>query len=76
MDDLLGSIAKRAKVFVRADFEKTLIKFIIRAKLPFTVVERPEFQELLESASVAPDARSVKLFSNDTASSQVFAYTV
>ncbi|KAG2207042.1 hypothetical protein INT45_011179 [Circinella minor] len=58
--------AKRPRVFTADDFIKTFIKFIVKTKLPFTMAENDDLQELLNIAQSATAMEMVKLPSTDT----------
>lgn len=63
--------AKRPRVFTADDFIKTFIKFIVKTKLPFTMAENDDLQELLNIAQSATAMEMVKLPSTDTITRKV-----
>lgn len=73
MDVFIGQAQqqKNARIFSRDEFDQLVSRFIVRARLPFSIVEQPEFQQLLSYAASAPNLHSVKLLSADAATSQV-----
>ncbi|KAG2217218.1 hypothetical protein INT45_013963, partial [Circinella minor] len=67
--------AKRPCVFTANDLIKAFIKFIVKTKLPFTMAENDDLQELLNIAQSATAMEMVKLPSTDTITRKISTYT-
>jgi hypothetical protein len=72
--DVLGpmdSLVERTSIFNPNTFMESLIAFLVRNKLPFSLVDSTEFQELLYNAQLATSRVQVELPSNDTMATRV-----
>lgn len=68
--DTLFHPSKQARVFDPTRFDDLLVRYIIRMKQPFSVIESPELQELLNHCTMASMSQ-VKLPSSDTIARKV-----
>jgi len=68
--DALFHSAKQPRIFDPTNFNRLLVGFIVRTKQPFTIVKSPEFQALLNHATMATEAQ-VRLPSDDTMAAKV-----
>ncbi|KAG0058545.1 hypothetical protein BGZ92_007140, partial [Podila epicladia] len=62
MDD----VVKRITTFDPKTFLDDLIRFLVKNRLPFTLVDSRDFQELLYKAHLATSRVQIELPSNDT----------
>lgn len=74
--DALFNISKQPKVFDPEAFEDSLIRFIVQAKLPFSIVENNGFQELLNQAQMSSTISQIKLPSNDAIAEKVRLFDI
>jgi len=68
--DVLFHPSKQARFFDPTRFDDLLVRYIVRTKQPFSVVESPDFQELLNHCTMASMSQ-VKLPSSDTIARKV-----
>lgn len=68
--DALFHPSKQARVFDPTRFDDLLVRYIVRTKQPFSAVESPELQELLNHCTMASMSQ-VKLPSSDTIARKV-----
>jgi hypothetical protein len=69
MDTFLHT-AKQPRVFDPTTFDDLLVRFVVMTKQPYSIVESPAFQDLLNHATMATVSQ-VKLPSDDTMAAKV-----
>jgi hypothetical protein len=72
IENAIANQGKRSSAhFSKDELERQVCKILVRHKLPYTFVQSPLLQELLDLAHSAPNAEDLKLPSNDTITRRV-----